>query len=581
MSMPQMLCAARARASRCATASLPLLLLVWFGTPAWGQQFVEESSARFPQPNPSEYTNQLTIGDLDGDGDLDIVWANGGNFGSAGVDQKARVYINDGQGFFTDETDARTGGYAGLHRGVELGDADNDGDLDIVLVQDFQRPPGLLINDGDGFFANEADDRLPAINLSSSRGQFGDIDNDGDLDLFFTNGGTSRFGCGQYRVYENDGAGFYTDVTSTNFPLGNVCNNMDCVFGDIDNDFDIDIRTASTGTNNSRLYRNDGTGVFTQLSTIPSDSTCYSYDFGDIDGDGDLDLLGVNAGSGSTELMLENDGTGTYTNVSSQISPNPSQDDNDSKFLDYDNDGDLDMLIARLGSGGEKLYRNDGSGNFTQVFGVVQVISDSSLDIMVADLTGDGSYDVVSAQGESGNFQNRIYINNGPADTIPPHFVQIEQQPDTPDTTGPYVIRALILDHMTSDRNFFDKGIILNYVLAGGLPLQVAMRHSGGQVYRGEIPGLAAGSEVSYWIRATDHNSNTATSSTLSFSVTGGILGDADDDGDVDLDDMAGFLDCFTGPGRGVGAGCATFDFDGDGDVDFVDFALYQLAFTG
>ncbi len=297
----------------------------------------------------------------------------------------------------------------------------------MVLAQDFLHRPELLINDGNGFFALEGLARGLTMNLSSSRAQFGDTDNDGDLDLFITTGTSNRFTCGQYRLYENDGNGYFTDITSSNFPTGIVCNNMDCIFGDIDNDFDIDIRTASTGTANSRLYVNDGKGMFALSTSIPADSTCYSYDFGDINGDGDLDLIGVNAGSGSTELLLSNNGSGVFSNVSSQIIPNPSQDDNDSKFFDYDNDGDLDLIIARLGSGGEKIYNNNGSGTFTQVSGIITVISDSSLDVIVADLTGDGALDVVTAQGESGSFQNRIYISNGPADTLPPTIIDTEQ----------------------------------------------------------------------------------------------------------------------------------------------------------
>ena len=481
-----------------------------------GLQFVDETSTRFPSPNPTEYTNQLTIGDLDGDGDLDIVFANGGNFGTAGVPQMARVYINNGSGFFTDETAARTGGFSGLHRGVELGDCDNDGDLDILLVQDFDKLPALLINNGSGFFTSEGGTRLPDITLASSRGQFGDVDNDGDLDIFVTSGNTNRFSCGQYRLYLNDGSCHYGDATDTNFPIGVVCNNMDAIFGDIDGDFDLDIRTASTGTNNSRLYRNDGTGVFTTVNGVPADSSCYSYDFGDIDGDGDLDLLGANGGAGNSEILLENDGAGGYTNISDQIVPNPSQDDNDTKFIDYDNDGDLDLVIARI-AGGEKLYRNVG-GVFSQTSGVFQSVSDSSLDIMVADLTGNGAYDAVTAQGESGNFQNRIYVNNGPADTMPPNIVDLEQVLN-PDDAGPYVVRALILDHMSSDRNFFDQGIFLSYSVDGGPDESVLMRHSGGQVYRGEIPGQASSSVVEYFVTAHDWNDNSSTHSPLNFVI--------------------------------------------------------------
>ena len=185
------------------------------------QQFIEESASRFPSPNPTDYTNQLTIGDIDADGDLDLIFANGGNFGSPGAPQVQRVYINDATGVFTDESAARLG-FSGLCRGVELGDIDDDGDLDLIFAQDFNRLPHLFTNNGNGFFTDVTAAQLPNITLSSSRAQFGDVDNDGDLDIYITSGSTNRFGCGQYRLYFNDGSGFFTDVTATHLPIGAV-----------------------------------------------------------------------------------------------------------------------------------------------------------------------------------------------------------------------------------------------------------------------------------------------------------------------------------------------------------------------
>ena len=552
----------------------PVIAALFGSTAADAQQLVDETAARFPAPSPTNYTNQLTIGDLDGDGDLDIIFANGGNFSTPGVPQAQVVYINDGTGVFTDESVARLN-FFGLCRGVELGDIDNDGDLDVIFAQDFNRLPGLFVNDGNGFFTDVSSTQLPNITLSSSRAQFGDIDNDGDLDLYITSGTTSRFSCGQYRVYVNDGAGFFTDETAARHPIANVCNNTDCIFGDIDNDFDLDVKTASTGINNSRLYRNNGAGVFSLVAGVPSDSNCYSYDFCDMDGDGDLDLLGVNCGTGVTELLLKNDGTGTFTDVSSQISPNPSLDDNDSKFFDFDNDGDLDLIVARLGSGGERVYRNDGNGNFVQVSGVIQVIGDSSLDLMVADLNNDGRLDVVTAQGESGSFVNRIYMNvTGPADTLAPRIINTEQLADTLDTSGPYVMRALILDGMTSDRNFFDHGIELNYTVGAGPVQQVAMRHSGGQVYRGEIPGQPACSSIGYFVTARDFADNLALGHTLFFQI--GLTTDVNGDGTVNVLDLIDLLLCF---GLPAVPGCESQDINADGTVNVLDLIALLLDF--
>jgi FG-GAP-like repeat len=517
---------------RTALVALTLAALAVATTPAAAVQFVDQTATRFPTPAATDYSNQVTVGDLDGDGDLDLIFANGGGFSTPGTPEPVRVYINDGTGVFTDESAARLG-FSALARGAELGDIDNDGDLDLIVAQDFDRQPALFVNDGTGFFTDVTSTQLPALVLSSSRAQFGDIDNDGDLDLYLTNGSGNRFGCGQYRVYVNDGTGTFTDETATRLPIEDVCNNMDCIFGDIDNDFDLDVRTAGTGAANSRLYVNDGTGVFTRSSAIPADNNAYSYDFGDIDGDGDLDLLGVNASPTSLgELLLLNDGTGTFTDVSNRLSPNPSEDDNDSKFFDIDDDGDLDLIIAHLGSGGEKIYENDGAGNFTLASGVIDAVSDSSLDIVVADLTGDHRLDVVTAQGESGSFVNRIYVGNGPQDDRPPRIVATEVPADPQPGEPFYVVRALILDDMTSDRNFFDRGVTLHYRVDGGVEQQTAMRHSGGQVYRGTLPGQGHGARFAYFVTARDWAGNLGTGATRSFTA-GLISADGFETGDT------------------------------------------------
>ncbi len=558
--------------------SVPLAALFLLAAPARAQQFQDKTSTQFPTP-ANEYTNQLTLGDVDGDGDLDIIWANGGGFSSpTPLPDRQRLYLNDGAGVFTDATTGNLS-LAGYCRGVELGDIDNDGDLDAIFAQDFNRQPQLFTNNGSGVFSNVTGAQLPAMTLSSSRAQFGDIDNDGDLDLYITNGGGNRFGCGQYQVWVNDGTGTFTNETASRHPLGCVSSNMDCIFGDVDGDFDLDVKTASTGNNNSRLYINDGSGVFTLDATVPGDSSCYSYDFGDMDGDGDLDLLGANGNTGSTDILLENDGTGSYTNVSSQISPNLSLDDNDSKFFDYDNDGDLDLIIARLGSGGERIYENDGAGNYTQTSGVIQIITDSSLDLMVGDLDNDGDLDVLTAQGESGSFTNRIYINmTGPADTIAPRIIDTEQLADSADTAGPYVVRAAILDDMTSDRNFFDKGIELNYSVGPGPFQSVPMRHSGGQIYRGEIPGQGAGSEITYFVSATDWADNTGVGDPKVFSIlcsegAGGVPGDVDGDCIVGINDFLAVLGNW-GPCPEPCPPTCTADLDGDCEVGINDFLL-------
>jgi hypothetical protein len=539
---------------------------------ASAQQFQDQTSTRFPSPGPAEYTNYVAVSDVDLDDDLDLVFANGGGFSSPGAAAPLRVYINDGNGFFADESSTRVAGISGYYRGVDLGDVDGDGDDDMLIVSDFNRRPRLLINDGTGVFVDQSAFRLPLLTLSATRGPFADVDNDGDLDIYINHGGaTNRFGCGQNRILINNGLGVFTDDTNARHPLGNVCQPMDVIFGDIDNDFDLDIRTGNRGTNNSRLYENDGTGVFTDISGgVPGDSQCYSYDFGDFDGDGLLDMLGANAGPSNQELLLKGDGAGGFTNVSGNISPNTSGDDNDSKFFDLDDDGDLDLVVAALFQSREKVFINDGAGNFTQDTTIITSNNDATLDVMVADFNDDGRPDIVTGQGEAGSFLNRIYINtSGAPDTVPPDVARTEQHPDTDDTVGPYVVRAAIFDGITSDRGFFDRGVTLEFTVNGGPPQQVPMTWSGNSLWRGEIPGQAPGSTVAYFVTALDYASNLGTGETLVFQVGGVIPGDLDGDGDVDINDLLQLLAAW-----GPCPGCPE-DLDGDGDVDIND--LLQL----
>lgn len=541
-----------------------------------GQQFQDATSARFP--SQSYYSNQASVCDIDNDGDLDVVFADGQGYSSQGSALRPRIYINDGTGHFTDETVARSGNVTGWFRGVEFGDIDRDGDWDMVLSNDFYETPLLLKNDGTGHFAHVAS-LLPSANLSSARVQFGDIDNDGDLDLAFCHSGTSsRFGSnGVPRIYRNDGSGRYSDVTSSQTPNVIIRDQQDVIFADVDGDFDLDLHIGSRSSTSggSKLYINDGTGTFTDSGALPTDYSCYSYDFGDIDGDGDLDLLGANSWTSNREMMLRNDHSGeTWVNISSGISPNPTSDDNDTKFLDFDMDGDLDFVVATLGSSQERFYRNNGDNTFTQATNMASSITDSSLDVVIADVDNDGRFDMITAQGESGSFQNRIYMNTGPQDTIAPTIAHLEQVVPADGQTS-FVIRTIVYDQHTSDRGFFPQTMDLVYSIGDGQEQTVPMEWSGNSLWRVELKDVPACEVVEYRVHAVDRPGNSSTSSTQSFETLGscGSIADLNGDGAVDGADVGLFLLAWGGSGQA--------DFNGDGIVNGQDFGVLLIYWTG
>ena len=574
---------------RSAAARCPRSILVLLGgagaaalaSSGLAQQFQQQTTSRFP--TQAEYTNQATFGDLDGDGDLDIVFANGQGYSSLGALLKPRIYINDGSGVFTDETDARAAGVTGCFRGVELGDCDGDGDLDMVLAQDFFRKPKLLVNDGSGVFTDESG-RLPDLNLSSARAQFGDVDDDGDLDLVFNHSGTSsRFGSnGAPKLYLNDGTGHYADASAERIPTAIIPDQQDILFFDMDLDLDLDLHVATRSSSNggSQIWRNEGC-VFVRISGVPTDFSTYSYDAGDCDGDGDLDLIGANADSGNREMLLRNfagDGS-IWQKISSQISPNPSVDDNDTKFLDLDNDGDLDLIVAVLGGTRERVYVNTGNCTFVENTSLISAQGDSSLDVMVGDLTGDGRLDIVTAQGESGNFQNRIYVNvNGPVDTLAPSIVAMDAiAPAKGEAPGPQRIRAVVLDDMTSDRGFFARAMELRFVVGGGKEQSVPMIWVGNSLWRGMLPEFPACSAVSYRVVAEDFAGNVGESKTVAYvspGDCGGNPADLDGDGVVGGADLAIVLAAWGSKGGAA-------DLDGDGVVGGADLAIVLAAWGG
>ncbi len=191
---------------------------------------------------------------------------------------------------------------------------------------------------------------LQAVQRSSL--EWGDYDSDGDLDLLMV--GTD--GLENYaKIYRNDGSDVFVDLTSAG--LQGVVNGP-VTWGDYDNDGDLDVLlTGYDGgsTNFSIVYRNNGGGSFTDLELDLPPIGSGSVDWGDYDSDGDLDIFmtGWN-GSTSYALIYRND-SGSFTDINAGL---PGVRSGSSLWGDYDNDGDLDLLLTGW----------NGSEAFTQIF---------------------------------------------------------------------------------------------------------------------------------------------------------------------------------------------------------------------
>jgi len=293
------------------------------------------------------YYSSVAWGDYDGDGDVDLLVT---GFASGGM-SPASIYRNNGGAGFTDIGANLAGVWTGS---VAWGDYDNDGDLDALIVGQMgvgSNAAMLYRNDGAVAFTSVGT-ALPAVNQASVA--WGDYDNDGDLDVAITGQAPAIIA----RIYRNDGAAVFTDIGAG---LAGVRNGA-VAWGDYDSDGDLDL--ALTGAGYSRVYRNDGGGVFVDLIAGLPGLQYSSLAWGDYDNDGDLDLVlaGTTTGnrSGAITRVYRNDGGGVFTDANAGL---PGVDYCSVAWGDYDSDGDLDLLLAGEAAVGylARVFRNDGA----------------------------------------------------------------------------------------------------------------------------------------------------------------------------------------------------------------------------
>lgn len=377
----------------------------------------------------AEWTNDLELADVDGDGLVDILFANGGDYATPGRAEPVRVWRNTGDWtaegrHCTEISGDAVAGFAGLSRTIRAADVDGDGDLDLVTGGAYQTQLRLFLRDGAGWI--DATDRLPQQPTSVGDAEFGDVDGDGDLDLLLadwgaTPPGSSGYAGGRTRLYVNDGAGRFADATAAQMPELLVAWSWDAELVDVDGDWDLDALVACKLCDRSFVFRNDGRGRFTDdPEALPAFSNNYEFEAMDVDDDGDLDLITLNDGPELRDVLLINDGAGRFADESAtRLHANPRADDNAAVWLDVDADGDTDLLIGALGA--DRLLRNDGAGGFDLVPSATPNDTRGTLAIGVADLDGDGRPDLVQGQGEAA-FADKVELGSTAIaiDTSPP-----------------------------------------------------------------------------------------------------------------------------------------------------------------
>ena len=342
----------------------------------------------------------------------------------------------------------RTGEFSGtfpleFSGGVAAGDYDGDGHVDLYVVGGSEEPNHLFRNRGDGtFYDTAARVGLDLAHLGSGPA-FGDIDGDGDLDLFV--GAVEN---DPYYLMENRD-GEFVDVTVASRILIDAENTVSATFADYDGDDDLDLFLTHWGfeeqDDTQTLWRNTGDGIFESVSEetgiaesliieslnyqtgeIAHIDRTYTANLSDIDGDGDGDLL--MAADYETSQVFANNGDGTFTRTTDR-EVIVDQSGMGASVGDYDNDGDMDWFVTSIYQPpnfyGNRLYRNDGTGVFEDVTVGAGVYDGGwGWASCFADIDNDGDLDIVHVNGWRGETgfapgldflddQMRYFENNG------------------------------------------------------------------------------------------------------------------------------------------------------------------------
>ncbi|MBN2070168.1 MAG: DNRLRE domain-containing protein [Candidatus Krumholzibacteriota bacterium] len=340
-----------------------------------------------------------------------------GNFRSreyAGTEYRPQIEV-----FYSSEPENQfipSQSLTGVYMGDDCwGDIDGDGDLDLIVCGDtgFGAVTSIYFNFS-GTLTESFSSSIPDIlcSASSDNIDLGDYDNDGDLDLAIAGEASAVPITG---IYKNNGSGTFTLDTRQSLTQ---LKNTSLAWGDYDGDGDLDLYVQGyTGSVvNSTLYRNDGTGLLSPATTSLTGLFAGSADWIDFDGDGDLDL----AVTGSTTLarmtiFYENIG-GTLTSLGDKGLPGLAY--SDMAWGDYDNDGDMDLALTGESYNPNieyaRVYNNDGGGGLTLAW---QTSGLRMSSCAWGDFTNDGKLDLAFCGDDAiVGQQTYLFYNDGTND---------------------------------------------------------------------------------------------------------------------------------------------------------------------
>jgi hypothetical protein len=298
-------------------------------------------------------------------------------------------------------------------------DYDNDGDKDLFITA-LEGKNSFYINDGEMNFTDISSTiGIIQTDLFTYGASFGDIDNDGDLDLFISN----RSPVDHNYLYRND-SGTYVDITNSSGISLEGQLSFCSIFFDYDKDGLQDIYVSNDKEENiNRLYKNLGDGVFQDVSDFSNagvDVSAMSTTLGDFNNDGWFDIYITNTpfsqiSSIVGNVLLKNNGDGTFTNIATETGTSFDSLGWGSVFLDADNDGLLDLYVSSSLDGSAQFLssafyhqQNDETFIIPQDIGFSSDLRESYSNA-IGDINNDGKPEIVVVNDTENNF---LWQNN-------------------------------------------------------------------------------------------------------------------------------------------------------------------------
>lgn len=391
---------------------------------------------------PEVIGSGVAIVDVNRDGAPDVVLVNSGALNAKERPNEARnhLYINDGKGNFTDQTDAWKLSDVGYGMGVTAGDYDGDGWTDLFFTS-YEGNDRLLRNTGKSFEDVTDKAGIKSDGKWSTSAGFFDFDNDGDLDLYVVRyvDYTVEKHRKSYRnklliytapiyyeaqpdkLWRNNGNGTFTDISEQTGLTASPRKGLALAIGDIDLDGDQDVYVAND-TNANQLWLSDGKGKLKDIAQLAGcaysetgkEEGSMGADFSDTNNDGLIDIAVTNFQDESTSLYTQTQ-TLLFREISDAVGIGQSARARlkfGLDFFDADNDGDEDLLVANghiednieqnfdtiTFAQTNTLYENLGDGNFldiTDSAGDALKDKQVSRGLATGDLNGDGLLDYI------------------------------------------------------------------------------------------------------------------------------------------------------------------------------------------